>query len=102
MAFCTQWLPLGPVALLLLMGVAFAETGLLVGFLLPADTLLVTAGVLVAAGALQLPMWLALVAVSLAATAGDQVAYLVGRHLGRGLQKGRMSRFVPPERLEGA
>src|SRR3954452_2095090 len=56
--------PLGPFVLLLLVAVAFAETGLLVGFLLPADTLLVTAGVLVAAGALQLPMWLSLVGVA--------------------------------------
>lgn len=80
--------PLGPFALLLLMLVAFAETGLLAGFLLPADTLLVTAGVLVAAGGLHLPVWLSLAAVSLAAVAGDQMAYLVGRCLGPGLQQG--------------
>ncbi|MEP7369320.1 MAG: VTT domain-containing protein [Dermatophilaceae bacterium] len=94
--------PLGPFALLLLMLVAFAETGLLAGFLLPADTLLVTAGVLVAAGGLHLPVWLSLAAVSLAAVAGDQLAYLVGRRLGPRLQQGRGSRVVSPQRLERA
>src|SRR3954462_10671484 len=77
--------PLGPLALLLLMGVAFAETGFLVGFLLPADTVLVSAGVLVAAGALQLPGWLSVMALALAAAGGGQLAYLVGRRLSRGL-----------------
>lgn len=94
--------PLGPFALLLLMAVAFAETGLLAGFLLPADTLLVTAGVLVASGALQIPVWLSLLAVALAAVAGDQVAYLVGRRLGPGLQQGRASRFISPARVDRA
>lgn len=94
--------PLGPFALLLLMAVAFAETGLLAGFLLPADTLLVTAGVLVAAGALHLPVWLSLPAVALAAVAGDQVAYLLGRRLGPRLHNGRTSRFITPERLDTA
>lgn len=94
--------PLGPYALLLLVAVAFAETGLLVGFLLPADTLMVSAGVLVAAGALQLPMWLSFVAITVAAVAGDQVAYRLGRHLGPRLDDGRTPRVVSPERLAGA
>ncbi|WP_185749103.1 DedA family protein [Humibacillus xanthopallidus] len=63
---------------------------------------MVSACVLVAAGALQLPVWLSLVAVTLAATAGDQVAYLLGRRLGPGLQQVRGSRFISPERLDGA
>lgn len=36
---------LGPIALLLMMGIVFAETGLLVGFFLPGDSLLFTAGI---------------------------------------------------------
>lgn len=62
--------PLGPFALLAIMAVAFAETGLLAGFLLPADTLVVTADVLVPAGALQAPVWMSLAAVTAAAVAG--------------------------------
>ncbi|WP_256796432.1 DedA family protein [Terrabacter sp. Ter38] len=94
--------PLGPFALLLLMAVAFAETGLLAGILLPGDTLMVTAGVLVAAGALRVPVWLSLVAITLAAAAGDQVAFLVGRHVGPGMKGGAASRFISAERLESA
>ncbi|GAA2747791.1 hypothetical protein GCM10009868_38640 [Terrabacter aerolatus] len=94
--------PLGPFALLLLMAVAFAETGLLAGFLLPADTVLVTAGVLVAAGALKLPVGLSVLAVTVAAVAGGQVAYLVGRRIGPRLEQGRTSRFLSPDRLAGA
>ena len=55
-----------PVVLVL---VAFAETGLLIGFLIPGDSIVFTAGVLVAAGAIDVPIGVALVAVLLAATA---------------------------------
>ena len=47
---------LGLLAVLLMMAVLFAETGLLVGFFLPGDSLLFTAGVLVAAGVMHLPL----------------------------------------------
>jgi membrane-associated protein len=73
---------LGPAALLLLMGVVFAETGLLLGFFLPGDSLVFTAGVLVGGGAMYLPLWLVAAGTFVAATAGDQVGYLVGRRFG--------------------
>ena len=75
-------LVLGPVALLVAMGILFAETGLLVGFFLPGDSLLFTLGVLSAGGLLHLPFWLLAVGLLLAAVAGDQVGYLVGRRFG--------------------
>lgn len=92
----------GPYTLLLLMGVAFAETGFIAGFLLPGDTLMVTAGVLVAAGALHLPLPLTLPAVILAAAAGDQVAFHVGRRVGAGRQPGRVPRLFTADRRERA
>lgn len=73
---------LGPAALLLVMAVVFAETGLLVGFFLPGDSLLFMAGVLVASSVINLPIWLVAPGVFLAAIAGDQVGYLLGRRLG--------------------
>ncbi len=73
---------LGPVGLLLVMAVVFIETGLLVGFFLPGDSLLFTAGVLCASGGLGVPFWLVALGVFLAASAGDQVGYLIGRRLG--------------------
>jgi len=63
-----------------LVAIIFAETGLLVGFFLPGDSLLVTAGVLAAAGHLDIRVLLSLV--SLAAIVGDQVGYYIGYRTG--------------------
>jgi membrane-associated protein len=68
--------------------VVFAETGLLVGFFLPGDTLLLAAGVLCATpahamGHLSLPAVLA--AACAGALAGSQAGYLIGRLAGRAL-----------------
>src|SRR5690349_24350126 len=65
---------------LLVCGIVFVETGLFVGFFLPGDSLLVTAGIFAAAGQLRLE-WL-LVPVSLCAIAGDQLGYWIGRRAG--------------------
>jgi len=70
---------LGLAALLV---VVFVETGLLVGFFLPGDSLLFTAGLLVAEGTFDIPLWVLLVTVPLAAIAGDQVGYIIGRQAG--------------------
>ena len=70
---------LGLVALLV---VVFVETGLLIGFMLPGDSLLFTAGLLVAEGTFDIPLWVLLVTVPLAAIAGDQVGYTIGRQAG--------------------
>lgn len=66
--------------LLALIAIVFAETGLLVGFFLPGDSLLVTAGLFAANGHLEL--WSLLLFVSLAAIVGDAVGYFVGARTG--------------------
>jgi len=63
-----------------LVGIVFAETGLMVGFFLPGDSLLVTAGVFAGAGRLDLGSLL--VSVSLAAIVGDQLGYYIGARTG--------------------
>lgn len=73
---------LGPAALLLVMAVVFAESGLLIGFFLPGDSLLFLAGALVASHVIGLPIWVLAMGVFVAAVAGDQVGYLIGRHVG--------------------
>ena len=93
---------LGPVAILVLMAVAFAETGILAGFLVPGDSLIFGAGVLLAAGSIHLPLWLSLLAVTLAAAAGDQVGYLVGRRFGPRILSRPRSRFFSPTHLAHA
>jgi membrane-associated protein len=60
--------------------ILFAETGLLIGFFLPGDTLLISAGILASRG--QLNLAVLLIGGSIAAVAGDAVGYLIGREAG--------------------
>jgi len=80
--------------------IVFVETGLFVGFFLPGDSLLVTAGIFAAAGYIDLT-WLLLLA-SACAVAGDQVGYLIGRRAGKALYSRPDSRFFKRKHLERA
>jgi membrane-associated protein len=60
--------------------IVFIETGFFVGFFLPGDSLLVTAGIFAAAGVVPL-RWL-LLPVMACAIAGDQIGYWIGRKMG--------------------
>jgi len=80
--------------------VVFVETGLFVGFFLPGDSLLVTAGILAAAGHLELSLLLGLT--SLAAILGDQVGYGIGRRAGEALYRRPDSRWFRRSHLERA
>jgi membrane-associated protein len=80
--------------------IVFVETGMFVGFFLPGDSLLVTAGVFAGAGQLKLSTLLTLVA--LCAIAGDQLGYLIGRRAGASLYKREDSRFFKRRHLEQA
>jgi len=93
---------LGPLAVLLLMGVLFAETGLLAGFFLPGDSLLFTAGVLVAAGAVPLPVWVVAIGAFVAAVVGDQVGYLLGRRFGPRIFSRQGSRLLSHDHVARA
>ncbi|RNE59030.1 DedA family protein [Cryobacterium tepidiphilum] len=72
----------GPWALVLVCLFVFAETGLLVGFLLPGDTLLVITGLLTG-HLIMLDIWWVCLAVGFAAFAGGEAGYLIGHKLGR-------------------
>ncbi len=66
---------------LLLIGIIiFAESGVLAGFFLPGDTLLFTAGFFAAQG--KLPLAAILIVAAVAAIAGDNVGYEIGKRLG--------------------
>lgn len=69
--------------LAMICAIVFAETGLMIGFFLPGDSLLVTAGVFAAAGYLDLTLLLTLV--SLCAVVGDQLGYYIGQKTGQAL-----------------
>lgn len=80
--------------------VVFVETGLFVGFFLPGDSLLVTAGVFAAAGTIPL-RWL-LLPVMLCAIVGDQLGYWIGRGMGASLYKREDSMFFRRSHLQRA
>ena len=87
----------GPVLVCL---IVFVETGFFVGFFLPGDSLLVTAGVLSAAGDIPLK-WL-LLPVMLCAIVGDQIGYWIGRGAGAALYRREDSFFFKRRHLQRA
>jgi len=68
-----------------LIAIVFAETGLLVGFFLPGDSLLITAGVFAAGGLLDIRFLVP--ALILAAIAGNATGYAIGKRTGQALYK---------------
>ncbi len=93
---------LGPWVVLVILGIVFAETGLLVGFFLPGDSMLFTAGLLVATGTIQVNIFLLAFLVFLAAFAGDQVGYTIGKKAGPAIFTKEDSLFFRREHVEKA
>lgn len=80
--------------------IVFAETGLLVGFFLPGDSLLVTAGLLASQGFLDI--YLLMVLLSVAAIVGDSVGYSIGYRTGPLIFTKPKSLLFDPEHLNRA
>ena len=91
---------IGPWAILGVMLVIFAETGLLIGFFLPGDSLLFTLGMFVGTGAIGVHIWVAAPLVWLAAVAGNQTGYLIGRKAGPAIFNKPDSRLFKQEYVE--
>lgn len=77
--------------------IVFAETGLLVGFFLPGDSLLITAGLIAAQGFLDI--YILNISLIAAAIIGDQVGYLFGKKTGPKIFKREKSRFFAKDHL---
>ncbi|WP_104090228.1 DedA family protein [Cryobacterium sp. N19] len=69
--------------LVVVCAIVFVETGLLVGFFLPGDTLLFFTGVLTLSGVISQPLWIVIPAIAVSAALGDQLGYRIGRTTGR-------------------
>lgn len=93
---------LAPWIILVVCGIVFVETGLLVGFFLPGDSLLFTAGLLVATGALDIPLWFFAACVFIAAFLGDQTGYLIGHKAGPAIFKRPESRLFKQSHVDKA
>lgn len=86
---------------LVLAAIVFAESGLLVGFFLPGDSLLFIAGFLATeAGGNHLnPIGLVMLVAAAMAIAGDQVGYLIGNKLGPSIFNRPKSRLFDPQHV---
>jgi len=94
---------IGTFGLIGVLAIVFAESGLLIGFFLPGDSLLFTTGLLVTTGKLNtLPLWAVCLLVVVAAVLGDQAGYLFGRKVGPSLFKRPDSRLFKQENVEKA
>ncbi len=93
---------LAPWVVLLVCGIVFAETGLLVGFFLPGDSLLFTAGLLVATGTIKVNIVALITLVVISAIIGNQCGYLIGRKAGPALFNRPESRLFKHENVEKA
>ncbi|MGD3106604.1 DedA family protein [Streptomyces sp. YGL11-2] len=106
LALGPQWLDpdylLQTFGLVGLLFIVFAESGLLIGFFLPGDSLLFTTGLLVTTNKLNTPLWAVCLLVVLAAVLGDQAGYLFGRKVGPSLFKRPDSRLFKQENVEKA
>jgi membrane-associated protein len=82
--------------------IVFAESGLLIGFFLPGDSLLFTAGMLITAKTLDFPLWAAIALICIAAILGDQAGYMFGKKAGPALFKRPDSRLFKQENVTKA
>ena len=87
--------------------IVFAESGLLIGFFLPGDALLFTAGFFASSpesipDELHLPLLPLIVGIVVCAIVGDQVGYLFGRRVGPALFSRRDTRFFKQQNVEKA
>lgn len=101
-----EWL--GPWAVVGVCLIVFIETGLLVGFFLPGDSLLFTAGLFTASGHLLLspgnpiPVWMLGLFVFISAFAGDQLGFYIGHKAGPAVFKRPNSRLFRHEYVDKA
>ncbi|WP_245557580.1 DedA family protein [Deinococcus peraridilitoris] len=81
-----------------LFGIVFAETGLLIGFFLPGDTLLLTAGIFAARG--DVTLFGVILSCFLGAVIGNSVGYYIGHRFGPAVFSRQDSRIFKPEYVE--
>lgn len=73
---------LGDIAFWVVLGIIFAECGLLIGFFLPGDSLLFITGLFIASGAISMNIYLAVTLLFLAAFVGNLTGYWIGYKAG--------------------
>ncbi len=92
----------GTLATFVVFGIIFAESGLMIGFFLPGDSLLFTAGLLSVSNTHLAPLPVLIVGCAIAAIAGDQVGYAFGKKVGPPLFSRPDSRLFKQKHLQKA
>ncbi|MFF8942621.1 DedA family protein [Streptomyces sp. NPDC014864] len=82
--------------------IVFAESGLLIGFFLPGDSLLFTCGLLITSHQMDFPLWGAIALICVAAILGDQAGYMFGKKVGPSLFNRPDSRLFKQENVTKA
>jgi len=90
---------MGPWALVGVALIVFAECGLLLGFFLPGDSLLFTAGLFAVSVGLGAPLWLVCVVLVIAAFAGNVCGYYIGRAAGPAIFDRPQSKLFKPQHV---
>ena len=105
--FANEWIKTGGIVALAV--IVFAESGLLIGFFLPGDSLLFFAGFLASGAAVEqfgeryMPaLWVVALVCAAAAIVGDQVGYLIGKRFGPALFARAKSRLFDPAHVTKA
>ena len=87
----------GSLALVVACGILLIECALLIGLVLPGDSLLFIVGILLATGFISTPVWIAIVAMAIAAILGNLLGYWTGAKIGPRLFSKPDSRFFKQE-----
>lgn len=91
---------LGDIAFWAVLGIIFAECGLLIGFFLPGDSLLFITGLFIASGFISINIWLACLLLLTAAIVGNAVGYAIGYKVGPALFRREDSRLFKRQYVE--
>ena len=82
--------------------IIFAETGLLVGFFLPGDSLLFTAGLLVSTGTMPVNIWVLMALLIVSGFVGNQLGYFIGYKAGPAIFNKPDSKFFKKQHVDSA
>ena len=90
----------GSIAFVAVLAIVFTECGILLGLILPGDSLLFITGMFIASGQIKVNIWVAIVLIAFAAIVGNLVGYWLGTKIGPPLFRRPDSRIFKQEYVE--
>lgn len=90
----------GSIAFVAVLAIVFTECGILLGLILPGDSLLFITGMFIASGQIKVNIWLAIALIAIAAIVGNLVGYWLGTKIGPPLFRRPDSRIFKQEYVE--